>query len=215
MRKRIKILIVDDHAIVRTGLSALIEAEKSLTLVGEASNGVDAVEKARNTNPDVILMDLIMPRMNGIEAIQEIMKDDPDAGILVLTSFNEDNKVLSAIKAGALGYILKDSSPEELILAIHDVSEGRPSLHPSITRILMQDLNQEKNKSSLEEPLTEREKEVLMLIAQGLSNQKIAEELTISQTTVRFHVTNILTKLQLDNRTQAALYAIREGLIIL
>ena len=215
MSKTIRILIVDDHAVVRTGLSALIEVESDLELVGQAANGLSALEKFEELDPDVTLMDIIMPQMNGIEAIQEIIKKHPDAHILVLTSFAEDEKVIPAIKAGALGYILKDSSPDELIQAIRDVDEGKPSLHPSIARILMHDLHQEKSKSPLEEPLTEREKEVLVLVAQGSSNQEIAKELTISIATVRFHVTNILTKLHLENRTQAALYAIREGLITL
>lgn len=213
MSESIRILIVDDHAIVRTGLSALIEAESDLELVGQAANGVEAIEAFNKIKPDVVLMDLIMPRMGGIEAIQKIIQDNPSASILVLTSFSEDNKVIPAIKAGALGYILKDSSPEELIKAIHDVNEGKPSLHNSIARILMQDVAHGRDEQTLEDPITDRELDVLILVAQGLSNKEIAEKLVISEATVRFHVSNILAKLHLENRTQAALYAIKEGLI--
>ncbi len=208
----INILIVDDHAIVRTGLSALIEAEPDLNLVGEAINGLEAIDKYQTLKPDVILMDLIMPQLPGIEAIEKIITHDPEARILVLTSFAEDEKVISAIKAGALGYILKDTAPNELLVAIRDVYERKPSLHPSITKILMKDLSAEE-KPALAEPLTDRETDVLIWVAQGFANQEIADKLAISNATVRFHVTNILTKLNLENRTQAALYAIREGLI--
>ena len=207
----IRLLIVDDHAIVRTGLSAVFETQEDMELVGQATNGIEAQEKVKELNPDVILMDIIMPQMDGIEAIKAIKERNPNAKILVLSSFTEDDKVLSAIKNGASGYILKDSSPEELLIAIRDVYEGRPSLHPSITRLLMEDISPGKEAKSLDEPLTEREIEVLVAIAKGLSNQEIADQLTISHATVRFHVTNILQKLNLENRTQAALYALREG----
>jgi NarL family two-component system response regulator LiaR len=213
MEEIVNILIVDDHAIVRTGLSALIEVEQDLNLVGQATNGTEAVEKFHSLKPDVILMDLIMPTMSGIEAIQEIIKLDDNARILVLTSFAEDEKVIQAIKAGALGYILKDSSPEELVEAIREIHQGKPYLHSSIAQILMRDVSSAGKEKNKEETLTAREIDVLILVAQGFSNQEIAEKLTISVATVRFHVTNILTKLHLENRTQAALYAIREGLI--
>ncbi|MBW8012363.1 MAG: response regulator transcription factor [Chloroflexi bacterium] len=213
MSESIRILIVDDHAIVRTGLSALIEAESDLELVGQAANGFEAIEEFNKIKPDVVLMDLIMPKMGGIEAIQKIRDDDPDASILVLSSFSEENKVIPAIKAGALGYILKDSSPEELVKAIHDVNQGKPSLHNSIARILMQDVAQGKDEQILVDPITNREIDVLVLVAQGFSNKEVADKLVISEATVRFHVSNILAKLNLENRTQAALYAIKEGLI--
>ena len=213
MEKMIKILIVDDHTIVRTGLSALIEVETDLELVGEASNGMEALEKFQALKPDVILMDLIMPSMGGIEATQKIVERDKDAHILVLTSFTEDEKVIQAIKAGALGYILKDSSPEELAEAIREVAQGRPYLHSSIARILMKDVSSSEHEGNPGDSLTSRETDVLLWVAKGLSNQEIAEKLTVSVATVRFHVTNILAKLQLENRTQAALYAIREGLV--
>jgi NarL family two-component system response regulator LiaR len=211
----IRLLIVDDHAIVRTGLSAVCETEEDLELIGQATNGIEAQEKVKELNPDVILMDLIMPQMGGIDAIKAIKEDYPEAKILVLSSFTEDDKVLAAIKSGASGYILKDSSPEELVTAIRDVNAGKPSLHPSITRLLMEDISLGKDADDLGETLTEREIEVLVAIAKGLSNQEIADQLTISHATVRFHVTNILQKLNLENRTQAALYALKAGLTTL
>jgi NarL family two-component system response regulator LiaR len=208
----IRILIADDHAVVREGLRALIATEPEMELVGEARDGIEAVLKAQSLKPDVILLDLVMPRQDGIEAIGQIKRENPDARILIITSFSEDDKVFAAIKAGALGYLLKDSSPEELLQAIHDVNRGESSLHPAIARKVIQELSRPSDLPPAEEPLTEREVEVLGLVAQGLSNQEIAEELVISEPTVRTHVSNILSKLHLANRTQAALYALREGL---
>jgi NarL family two-component system response regulator LiaR len=170
------------------------------------------VQKARTLQPDVILLDLVMPRKGGIEAISEIKEENPNARILVLTSFAEDDKVFPAIKAGALGYLLKDSSASELLQAIRDVHRGEPTMHPTIARKLMRELQRPPELPPTEDPLTEREVEILKLVAQGLSNQEIADILVISERTVRTHVTNILTKLHLANRTQAALYALREGL---
>jgi NarL family two-component system response regulator LiaR len=212
MTETIRILIADDHAIVREGLRALIGAKPDMELVGEAADGVEAVQKARSLQPDVILLDLVMPRKDGIEAIGEIKQENPEAHILVLTSFAEDEKVFSAIKAGALGYLLKDSSPQELLQAIRDVHRGESSLHPAVARKLIGELNRPSDLPATEEPLTEREVEVLSLVARGLSNQEIAERLVVSERTVRTHVSNILGKLHLANRTQAALYAVREGL---
>jgi NarL family two-component system response regulator LiaR len=208
----IRILIADDHAVVREGLRALIEAKPDMELVGEAEDGVEAVLLARSLKPDVILLDLLMPRMDGIEAIAEIKQENPNARILVLTSFAGDDKVFPAIKAGALGYLLKDSPSQVLIQAIREVHRGESSLHPTIARKLIRELNRPSTAAPVENLLTEREVAVLKLIAGGLSNQEIAERLVISERTVSSHVSNILEKLHLANRTQAALYALREGL---
>ena len=165
--------------------------------------------------PDVILLDLLMPRMGGVEAIHVIKAQDAEARILVLTSFAADDKVFPAIKAGALGYLLKDSGPEELVQAIHRVYRGESSLHPTIARKLLQELSRPSERPPTPEPLTEREVEVLRLVARGQSNREIADQLVISEATVRTHVSNILSKLHLASRTQAALYALREGLVSL
>jgi NarL family two-component system response regulator LiaR len=208
----IRVLLADDHPIVREGLRTLITSEPGMEVAGEAIDGQEAVQKARALRPDVILMDLVMPNKDGLEAIKEIKNDDPEAHILVLTSFAEDEKVFPAIKAGALGYLLKDSLPQELLQAIRDVCRGESSLHPSVALKLIRELNQPSEGTPTEHPLTEREVTVLKLVAQGLSNQEIADRLTISEWTVRTHVRNILGKLHLANRTQATLYALREGL---
>jgi NarL family two-component system response regulator LiaR len=183
-----------------------------MEVVGQAADGVEAVQMTRSLQPDVILLDLVMPRKNGIETIDEIKQEFPAARILVLTSFAEDDKVFPAIKAGAQGYLLKDSSPQELLQGIRDTYQGEVSLHPVIARKLYREINRPSDLPLAEEPLTAREMEVLKLIAQGLSNQTIAEKLVISERTVRTHVGHILNKLHLANRTQAALYAFREGL---
>jgi len=212
MRDEIRLLAADDHAVVREGLRALIDTERGMELVGEASDGDEAVGKAQALQPDVVLLDLVMPRSGGIEAIGEIRRVAPDARILVLTSFAEDDKVFPAIKAGAQGYLLKDASPAELLRAIREVYRGEPSMHPTIARKLMVELQRSSDLPPTEDPLTEREAEVLGLVAQGLTNQEIADRLYVSERTVRTHVSNILSKLHLANRTQAALYALRKGL---
>jgi NarL family two-component system response regulator LiaR len=212
MSDTIRILITDDHAVVREGLRTLIASEPGMQVVGEAVDGIEAVLKARALRPDVILLDLVMPRQGGIETIEEIKRDIPETRILVLTSFAEDDKVFPAIRKGAQGYLLKDSSPDELLQAIRHVHRGETSLHPTIARKLIQEINQPSDLPPSEEPLTEREVEVLKLVARGLSNQEIADQLVVSERTVRTHVSNILSKLHLANRTQAALYALKEGL---
>lgn len=212
MIEEIRILIVDDHAIVREGQRALIDTEPGMILVGEATNGEEAIELARRLNPDVIFMDLFMPGTGGIEAIEAIKVENPEARILVLTSFAEDEKVFTAVKAGASGYLLKDASPEELLTAVRNVNRGEPAMNSTIANKLMRELQRESNLPPTNEPLTERELDILKLVAEGLSNQEIAEELVISERTVRTHVSNILGKLHLANRTQAALFALREGL---
>jgi NarL family two-component system response regulator LiaR len=208
----IRVLIVDDHAIVREGQRALIDTEPGMEVVGEAKDGFEAVEMAHTLKPDVILLDLHMPRKDGIEANEEIKAENPEARILVLTSFAEDERVYAAIKTGALGYLLKDSSPQEILAAIRQVYQGEMSIHPSIANKLMRELQRTSHLTPTVDPLTEREVEILKLVAHGLPNQEIAEKLVISERTVRTHVTNILSKLHLANRTQAALYALREGL---
>jgi NarL family two-component system response regulator LiaR len=208
----VRILIADDHAVVREGLRTLISTKPGMQVVGEAADGFEAISQAHSLQPDVILLDMVMPRLDGLEAIRHIKQDRPDARILVLTSFDDDERVFSAIKAGALGYLLKDSSPQQLLQAINDVYYGRSSLHPAIALKVIRELNQPSDLPPTEEPLTEREMETLRLIAQGLTNQEIADKLTISERTVGKHVSNILDKLHLANRTQVALYALRRGL---
>jgi NarL family two-component system response regulator LiaR len=209
----IRVLITDDHSIVRKGIRALLATEPDIEVVGEAGDGAEAAAQAQALRPDVILMDLVMPKVDGIEATRRILAQQPGMRILVLTSFAADDKVFPAIKAGALGYLLKDSGPEELVQAIHQVHRGEPSLEPSIARKVLMELSQPPTKTPLTaEPLTGREVDVLRLVAQGRSNRDIAEELVITEMTVRTHVSNILSKLHLASRTQAALYALREGL---
>ena len=208
----IRVLVAEDHPIVREGLRTLIGSEPGMELVGEACDGVEAVEKARTLQPDVILMDLMMPRMSGLEAIGVIKSFQPDVPILVLTSFAEEDKVFPAIRAGALGYLLKDSSPEQLLRSIREVHRGEPSLHPTIALKMIRELDRPADEERPETPLSDREVEVLKLVAQGLTNQEIADKLMISEWTVRTHVRNILGKLHLANRIQATLYALREGI---
>jgi NarL family two-component system response regulator LiaR len=214
MSDKIRVLITDDQAIVRKGIRALLATEANLEVIGEAENGQEAIQQFEKLQPDVVLMDLQMPELGGIEAIGQITTRKPNARILVLTSFATDDKVFPAIKAGALGYLLKDSTPEELVLAIRQVYRGESSLHPTIARKLLQELTRPPTpeQKPTEEPLTEREVDVLRLIARGLGNQQIAEQLVISEATVRTHVSNILSKLHLASRTQAALYALQKGL---
>ncbi|MHB0857552.1 MAG: response regulator [Anaerolineae bacterium] len=207
----IRVLVVDDHVIVRKGLRALLAEVETIAIVGEAANGAEAVAQAQALSPDVILMDLAMPVMDGIEAIRQITARDAGARILVLTSFTGDDKVFPAIKAGALGYLLKDSEPAELIRAIEQVSRGEPSLHPSIAMQVLQELRRPAQHKRPPNALTAREVEVLSLVAKGLSNREIGVQLTTTEATIKTHVSSILSKLHLANRVQAALYALQEG----
>ena len=212
MPNSIQVLICDDHPIVQIGLRSLINERPGMELVGQASDGEEAVSLAKSIKPDVIVMDIVMPRKNGIDAMSEIKKSNPHIRILVFSNFSDDKYVFPAIKAGANGYLLKDSTPEELIQAISDVYHEKSSLHPVIAQKVIQQLHQPSQLLKTEDPLTEREVQVLKYVAQGLSNQDISKELKIKEGTVRIHVGNILKKLHLSNRTQAALYALREGI---
>jgi NarL family two-component system response regulator LiaR len=207
----IRVLIVDDHAIVRKGVQALLAEIEQIEVIGEAADGGEAIEKTETLQPDVILMDLVMPEMDGIEAISHITSKQPDARILALTSYSTDDKIFPAIKSGAIGYLLKDSDPQDLVRAIQQVHRGEPSLHPKIARKVLHELSLPSDRPPTPDPLTEREEEVLRLVAKGLSNQEIAEQLVVAEVTVRTHVSHILSKLHLANRVQAALYALREG----
>jgi two-component system, NarL family, response regulator LiaR len=209
-RKKIRILIADDHGIVLEGLNAIISIQPDMEVVATAANGTEAVAMARKLHPGVILMDLVMPQQDGLSAILEILQSDPAAHILVLTSFADDERVFPAIKAGALGYLLKDTPRNQLLQAIRDVARGQAFLDSRIALKVMHELNGPKALLS-PQVLTGREHETLRLIAQGLSNQEIALALHISEHTVAKYVGSLLNKLHLANRTQAALYALREG----
>jgi len=208
----IRVLIVDDHAIVRKGVQALLAEVEDIEVVGEANNGQEAVNLAKVLQPDVIMMDLVMPVMDGVEAISRITTQHNQIRIIALTSFATDDKVFPAIKSGALGYILKDSEPEKLIDAIKQVDRGEPSLDPNIARKLLNEISRPSEKPISPDPLTEREIEVLRLVAKGLSNHEIANRLSIAEVTTRTHVSHILSKLHLANRVQATLYALREDI---
>ncbi len=212
MTTPIRVLITDDHSIVRKGIRALLATERDIQVIGEACDGAEAVEQALALHPDLVLMDLVMPKLDGIEATRQITTKQPGTRVLVLTSFAADDKVFPAIKAGALGYLLKDSGPSQLVEAIHQVYRGEPSLDPAIARKVLSELSHPPKKPLTAEPLTEREMGVLRLVAQGKSNKEIADSLVITEMTVRTHVSNILGKLHLASRTQAALYALREGI---
>jgi NarL family two-component system response regulator LiaR len=209
----IRVLVAEDHAVVREGLCSLLTARYGVQVVGEAADGLEAVEKALSLKPDVILMDLAMPRMTGLEAILKIREKDPDARILVLTSFGEDAKVSAAIKAGAMGFLLKDSSVDDLAHAIQSVYRGNLSLPQGLAQKVLAGLLGAEGDAAPTEELTRRELDVLKCLAQGMSNTEIAEALSVSVPTVHSHVHNLLGKLNLTSRTQAALYAIEIGLV--
>lgn len=209
----IRVLIVDDHDIVRGGLHALMSEIVDIEVVGEAANGYEAVKEVDRLSPDVVLMDLMMPEMDGIEATDRITSEYSEVRVLVLTTFSSEDMVFPAIKAGAHGYLLKDSGSGQVEEAIRRVHRGEPSLHPDIARMLMQEVRPDKPEAPAPDPLTPRELEVLSMLARGMNNQEIAEKLTIAEVTVRSHISRILDKLHLANRVQATLYALREGMV--
>jgi NarL family two-component system response regulator LiaR len=209
----VRVMLVDDHAVVRQGLRTFLDLQEDIVVVGEARDGVEALKVVHECSPDVVLVDLIMPRMDGIETVRRMKAARPQTQLIVLTSFGDDQKVFAAIRAGASGFLLKDVSPGDLALAIHAAQRGEASLAPGIATKLMQEIAVGGSTTNEEQSLTEREYAVLALIAQGRSNKQISEELSISEKTVKTHVSNILTKLHLEDRTQAAIYALREGLV--
>ncbi|MFC2064776.1 response regulator [Chloroflexota bacterium] len=210
--KKIRILIVDDQTVIREGLIAILSFFQDLEIVGQAEDGIEAVEKAEELKPDVILLDLVMPKQNGLKTIPQLLEIKPKPNILVVTSFAEDDLVFPAIKAGALGYLLKDFNRDNLVQSIRDVNRGQASLAPSIALKVIQEFNNPEDASIPEDALTARELDTLRLIARGYSNQEIANELVIQERTVAKYVSSILTKIHVENRTKAALYALREGI---
>lgn len=211
MSERTTVLVVDDHPVVRQGLRTFLDTLDDIDVVGEASSGEEAIEQVTETLPDVVLMDLVMPGIDGIEATRRVTELSPSTKVIVLTSYSDDEKVFPAIKAGAAGYLLKDVSPAQLADAIRSVARGEVQLHPTVAAKLVQEVAAPDRKAPGGE-LTSRELEVLRLIAKGMSNREIARVLTIAEKTVKTHVSNILAKLHLADRTQAALYAVRKGL---
>jgi NarL family two-component system response regulator LiaR len=210
--KKIRILVVEDQNVVREGIIAILSFQSDVEVVGEAEDGIQAVELARKTRPDVILLDMVMPHQDGLATIPKLKEMIPEARILVLTSFAESDRVYQAIKAGALGYMLKDTTRTQLLQSIRDVACGQASIHPSIAMKVIHEFDQSPNTPGANEALTRRELETLRLIARGLSNQEIAATLVVHERTIAKYVSSILNKLHVSNRTQAALYAIREGL---
>lgn len=210
--KKIRILVVDDESVVREGVVAILSYQQDIEVIAEAKNGIEAVEAARKTKPDVILLDMVMPKQDGLATIPKLREIVPDARILVLTSFAESDRVYQTIKAGALGYLLKDSTRVQLLQAIRDVAVGQASIHPSVALKVIHEIDHPSELMYTTEPLTPRELDTLRLIARGLSNQEIATTMSVHERTIAKYVSNILDKLHLANRTQAALYAIREGL---
>jgi NarL family two-component system response regulator LiaR len=211
---KVRVLLVDDHIVVREGFVAMLSVQGDMQVVGEGQNGLEAVSLARKLRPDVILLDLKMPEQDGLTTIPILKEILPQCGILVLTSFDESDMVYQAVKAGAIGYLLKDCTRDQLLQAIRDVSNGQASLSPSIALKMIHEINHPAEPRVTADPLTPRELETLRLIARGMSNKEIAETLVLSVRTIAKYVTSILGKLQLASRTQAALYALHEGLAV-
>jgi two-component system, NarL family, response regulator LiaR len=208
----VRVLLVDDHAIVRKGVRALLQTEPDIEVVAEVEDGQRAISLADALTPDVILMDLMMPGIDGVEAIRQIVARQPSARIVVVTSFATDDKVFPAIRSGALGYLLKDSDPEDLVRAIRQAHRGEVVLHPAIAMKVLEEIGRPGQPTKSVDPLSGREVDVLRLVARGMSNREIADSLSVSEATVRTHVSSILSKLHLASRVQATLYALREGI---
>lgn len=218
MTKKIRVLITDDHRVVREGLSAILETKEEIEIVGEAKDGGEAVEKARELLPDVIVMDVSMPGMNGVEATRIIKREMPQIGIVALTMYEDQQYIFDLVRAGAKGYLLKDSDSTEILAAIRAISKGESLIHPSVASKILAEFSllskgKGRRKSSLEHDLTEREITVLRLVADGKTNKEIANVLDLSEKTVKNHVRNIFHKLHVFDRTQAAILAIRKGII--
>jgi two-component system, NarL family, response regulator LiaR len=207
--EKIRLILVDDHVVVRQGLKMVLELEEDLEIIAEGNNGQEALALVKKYNPQVVLMDLLMPVMDGVTAIRAIKKEFPDVEVVALTSVLEDRLVIDAVEAGAAGYLLKESGPEELVEAIRAAAKGEVRLHPKAQKRLIKEVRT----PEMRESLTERETETLRLIAKGYSNKQIASELNVSEVTVKTHVSSVLSKLNLQSRTQVALFALKEGLV--
>jgi NarL family two-component system response regulator LiaR len=212
-KDRVRLLIVDDHAVVRQGLITFLELQDEIEVVGEAGNGREALQKVKELEPDVVLMDLVMPVMDGLTAIKEIKLMRPQTEVIALTSFADDEKVFTAIRSGATGYLLKDVQPNDLVKAVLAAERGEVQLHPEVAKKLMHEVVAPAKETEPLDELTEREKEVLALLGQGMSNKEIAYKISVSEKTVKAHVSSILNKLNLPGRTHAALYASKRGLV--
>lgn len=209
----ITVLLIDDHRVVRQGLRDFLELQDDIEVVGEASSGAEGVQLARDLLPDIVLMDLVMPGIDGVETTRQVKAVSPSSKVIVLTSFSDDNKVFPAIKAGAISYLLKDISPEELAHAIRAAQRNEAVLHPEVAAKLMQEFSTPRSDSPPVDQLTPREMDVLRLVAKGMSNKEIADTLIISEKTTKTHLSNILSKLHLADRTQVAIYALRKRLV--
>jgi NarL family two-component system response regulator LiaR len=210
---KVSVLLVDDHRVVRQGLRDFLELHDQIEVVGEAGSGEEGIRMARELLPDVVLMDLVMPGMDGVEATRHLTAVSPSSRVIVLTSFADDDKIFPAIKAGAISYLLKDISPEDLAHAVFAAQRNEAVLHPDVAVRLMHEFNVSRELGTPIDQLTERELDVLRLIAKGKSNKEIADTLVISEKTVKTHVSNLLSKLHLADRTQAAIYALRQRLV--
>ncbi|MEK4230700.1 response regulator transcription factor [Solibacillus sp. FSL H8-0538] len=208
----IRVLIADDHHVVRRGLLFFLKTQKDIEVVGEAKNGLEAIDLVRSLKPDIVLMDLVMPELDGIQATKRIKEQWPEVFILMLTSFSDKDHVLPAIEAGASGYQLKDIEPDDLVESIRQIMRGENTIHPEATTQLEEGLREEENKPHIQNALTPREQDVLAELTKGKSNREIASSLFVTEKTVKTHISNIFTKLQVQDRTQAALYAVKHGL---